>query len=86
MCAAGEAPAPGLTGATGALGAFGELGAGCDGGGMGLGFGGGCCARSGGAIKRIRAKATQPMDVLVTGARQILLAIIYSPDFLLTDY
>ena len=81
MCAEGEAPAPGLVGATGAVGALGELGAGCDGEGMGPGSGEGCCARSGGAIKRTKASVKQLIDVLVTGGSQIFLAMNCSPDF-----
>jgi hypothetical protein len=83
MCDEGEAPAGGLAGATGAVGAFGELGAGCDGGGIGLGSG--CCARSSVAISRLKANA-QYVIVFFTGIAQMFLAMVCSPDLLLTDY
>jgi hypothetical protein len=54
----GEAPAGGAAGGTGAVGAFGELG-GCAGGGIGLGSGAGCCARSAGGMNRIEASAAE---------------------------
>ena len=86
MCDEGEAPAGGLAGATGAVGAVGELGAGCDGGGMGLGLGDGCCARRGSAINTISANAPHAIGALVTAVAKILLAMISSPGSLLTDY
>jgi hypothetical protein len=74
MCEDGEPPAGGVEGVTGAVGAFGELGAGCDGGGMGLGSG--CCANAGETIV-IDVNAANSNDFFICGITEIFVAMIF---------